>query len=63
LKDRLPHPTCHFGDEAGVPARLRGHRVETARLAVSVGAVAALGEGQKSESASRKREAEEDWGR
>jgi ATP-dependent DNA ligase len=35
-----------------VPARLRGHCVEAARFALSLGAVAALGEGQKSECAS-----------
>src|SRR5436190_11267930 len=36
-----------------VPARLRGHRVQAAWLALSLGAFGALGEGQKSESASR----------
>jgi hypothetical protein len=36
---------------ARLSARLRGHRVEAARLALSVGPVAALGEGQEPESA------------
>jgi hypothetical protein len=47
-----------------IDARLRGDRVEAARLNLSPGSVAALGQGQKSECASGKaREAEEDWRR
>jgi hypothetical protein len=47
----------------GVQAQLRGY-CEAARLALSLGALAALGEGQKSKCASGEaREAEEDWGR
>ena len=37
----------------GVQARLRGHCVETAWLALSLGAPSALDESQKSQSASR----------
>jgi hypothetical protein len=50
----------HFEEDGAIvfreasQARLRGYRVETDRLALSLGAFAALGKGQEPESASGK---------
>jgi ATP-dependent DNA ligase len=68
---RSPHPGIalnkhHVGHgdivyQQGLQARLRGHRVEAARLGVPLRPIEALAQGQEPGATSRAREAEEQW--
>ena len=64
LNEHLAHDGGRDGVPARLPARLRGHRLQAARLALPLRPLAGLAQVQEPGRRRRcRREAEEDWGR